>query len=358
VPIFEFGQTSITPISATSFSEVGLKERGDLQRLLRDQIAVIAEDVLVIAEEFGEWTDSRRRIDLLGIDKNANIVVIELKRTEDGGHMELQSLRYASMVSTLTAARAVEIFGAYLESRGLENDPEQTLLEFLGWDEINEDDFGQDVRMVLVSSDFSMELTTTVLWLNEKELDIRCVRIRPYKYGEKVLVDVQQVIPLPESADYQVQVREKKRRERASRNSGMDFTRYDIQIDGEVHENQWKRNSILLVVKAIVDSGVSPEEINALFKSNGRGNAFLAVDGVTMSSEEFAQLAEATLKAHGKTFHKRRWHLRDEDLMCEGNRTYSLTNQWGKHWPSFMQALKEKYPQIGLDYWPTGSKPD
>ena len=37
----------------------------------------------MIAEEFGEWEDCRRRIDLLGIDKGANLVVIELKRDEE-----------------------------------------------------------------------------------------------------------------------------------------------------------------------------------------------------------------------------------------------------------------------------------
>lgn len=36
---------------------------------------------MVIAEEFGEWEDSKRRIDLLGLDREANLVVIELKRT-------------------------------------------------------------------------------------------------------------------------------------------------------------------------------------------------------------------------------------------------------------------------------------
>ena len=56
------------------------------------------QETLVISEEFGEWEESRRRIDLLGLDKDANLVVIELKRTEDG---ELQSIRYAAMVSTM-----------------------------------------------------------------------------------------------------------------------------------------------------------------------------------------------------------------------------------------------------------------
>ena len=63
----------------------------------------------MIAEEFGQWEDSRRRIDLLGLDKGANLVVIELKRTEDGGHMELQAIRYAAMVSTLTFDKLITI---------------------------------------------------------------------------------------------------------------------------------------------------------------------------------------------------------------------------------------------------------
>ena len=55
---------------------------------------MIAPDTLVIAEEFSEWSGSQRRIDLLAIDRDANLVVIELKRTEDGGYMELQALRF------------------------------------------------------------------------------------------------------------------------------------------------------------------------------------------------------------------------------------------------------------------------
>ena len=40
---------------------------------------------MVIGEEFGDWEDSKRRIDLLCLDKQANLVVVEIKRTEDGG---------------------------------------------------------------------------------------------------------------------------------------------------------------------------------------------------------------------------------------------------------------------------------
>ena len=85
MPIYEIDTESIKRLEETSFQAVGFEERSDLQRLLCEKINVVAPDVLVIAEEFGEWTESRLRIDLLGVDKDANLVVIEMKRTEDGG---------------------------------------------------------------------------------------------------------------------------------------------------------------------------------------------------------------------------------------------------------------------------------
>src|SRR3954468_1819195 len=108
--IYEMTATQIRRIPESTFDQAGLKERDDLQRLLRSQINVIAPDVLVIGEEFCDWEDSKRRIDLLALDRDANLVVIELKRTEDGGHMELQAIRYAAMVSAMTFEKAVEVY--------------------------------------------------------------------------------------------------------------------------------------------------------------------------------------------------------------------------------------------------------
>ena len=215
--IYEITADHISKISETTFSTVGLHERRDLQRLLRDQIEVIAPDTLVIAEEFGEWEESRRRIDLLGLDKQANLVVIELKRTEDGGYMDLQAIRYAAMVSTMTFDKAVEVLGRHLHSTNREGDARQAILEFLDWDEPDEEQFGQAVRIVLASAEFSKELTTSVLWLNKQGLDVCCIRLKPYADGGRVLLDVQQVIPLPEAEQYQIQVREKEQREKETK---------------------------------------------------------------------------------------------------------------------------------------------
>lgn len=214
MPIFKLTKDALEALPETAFRSQGIRERGDLQRLLRANIGAVAADVLVIAEEFAEWEDSKRRIDLLGVDKDANLVVIELKRDDDG-HMELQAIRYAAMVSTMTFARAVEVFQAFLDKVAPGRNARESLLEFLGWDEPRDKDFARDVRIVLVAADFSKELTTAVLWLNKRDLDIRCVRIKPYALGADTIIDAQQVVPLPEAEEYTIQLRRKEHAVRA-----------------------------------------------------------------------------------------------------------------------------------------------
>lgn len=225
MPLYEITDENLKEVSATTFHSAGVRERQDLQRLLKNQIEVIDDELLVIAEEFGGWEESKRRIDLLAIDKDANIVVIELKRTEDGGFMELQAIRYAAMVSTLTFENASEIFANYLRKEGRDTEAEPALLDFLEWDEPREDEFGQDVRILLVSANFSKELTTSVMWLNSRDMDIRCIRIIPYDDGGRTLIDVQQLIPLPGAEEYQVQIREKQRQERVKRTKNQELSR-------------------------------------------------------------------------------------------------------------------------------------
>lgn len=218
--IFQLTQEALKPIAETTFGAEGIMERKDLQRLLRDQIDVLGDELMVVAEEFGDWVDSSRRIDLLCIDSDANLVVVELKRTEDGGHMELQALRYAAMIARMTFKQLV---GAYASFKNKVQPDAETasaaLLDFLGGSD--EAEFAPTTRIILVAADFGKELTTCVMWLNEYGLDIRCVRIKPYKMESGVvLLDVEQIIPLPETEDYQTQIGAKKQAEQANASEG------------------------------------------------------------------------------------------------------------------------------------------
>jgi hypothetical protein len=215
MPIFELTNHAITPVPTTTLVDEKIVERAHLQKVLRANIAAVAPDCYVIAEEYCEWADSKRRIDLLCIDADANLVVVELKRTEDGGHADLQAIRYAAMIHLMTFDDAVSAHAAYLK-KNIE-DARQSILGFLNWPTPREDAFAQDARIILVSGEFSNEVTSTAIWLNKKGLDVSCVRLRTYKHGESVLVDIQQTIPLPEAADYQIQLKKKEEEVQQSR---------------------------------------------------------------------------------------------------------------------------------------------
>lgn len=346
MPIFELTQNELRKIEETSFGSVGTRERADLQRLLQNQIDIVAPNTLIIAEEFGDWDDSRRRIDLLGIDKDANLVVFELKRTDDGGHMDLQALRYAAMASTMTFDKAVDIYSDYLNKKNRDESAEQNLLEFLDWETKDDETFNQDISVVLVSAEFSKEITSTVLWLNDYGVDIRCVRIKPYKDGHRTLVDIQQVVPLPEASEYQIQVSVKSRQERISRASTKDFTKFDVEIYGKTEKRLAKRNAIFFVVKNLCDSGASLEKIKSTV--NWR-TLFLELNG-TLNSDEFIRIAIEQKLAAKNAFEKRRWFFDDEDLIYRDNKTCAFTNQWGNRWNSAMKLLKDNFPDAKINF--------
>ncbi|MDE0455553.1 MAG: hypothetical protein OXJ63_09635 [Gammaproteobacteria bacterium] len=351
MPIFQIDNNSIQPIANATFEQLELLERQDLQSLLKTRIDVISPDTLVVAEEFSEWEDSRRSIDLLGIDKAANLVVIELKRTQDGGHMELQAIRYAAMIAALTFEKLVTIFGDYLRKNDIDEDPIDLLLNFLNWEEPDEDRFGQEVRIVLASGGFSKELTTSVLWLNEFDLDIRCVRMQPYDNNGQILLDVQTIIPMPETEDYQVRIQEKRRKERASRKTMP--KKYDIEIAGNSHTALSMRATMFILVSGVLESGATPQQIVEVIP--GRGTLFKDFDG-KLNAE---QVREEIMKSdRGQVVPKAdRYFCKDDsELFHFANKTYALSNDWWEERTErAAKSLVEAFPSLNIRFRPTGA---
>ena len=52
-------------------------------------------------------------------------------------------------------------------------------------------------------------MTTTVLWLRDSEIDIRCVEITPYQVDEQVIIVPKVVIPLGEAGQYLTAIKRK-----------------------------------------------------------------------------------------------------------------------------------------------------
>lgn len=342
MPLFHLTESDIQAVSAESFSTLGISERGHLQRVLRNNLSVIAPGCLLVAEEFGEWDQAWRRIDLLAIDKSGNLVVIELKRTEDAGHAELQAIRYAAMVSTMTFDQAVAAHRRYLATQGIAEDARERLLAFLQWTEPQIGNFAEDVRIILVSANFSKELTTAVLWLRDRDIDISCVRLRPYVFEGKTLLDVQVIIPLPETAEYQVKVRQRDEVRREASTSAERNQKYDVIAGDLVERELYKRQAVHRLVRALAQRGVSPERMMAAVPSY-KTYLFVSVAG-DRRGEEFLEAAREECVRQQRAFDPSRFSLRDEELIRFGDRTYAVTNQIGANLETVLSQLSEAFP--------------
>lgn len=346
MPLYNFladaGQ--IETVTEATFKETKLKERADLQRLLRDHIEVLDKDILVLSEEFGDWEDSSRRIDLLALDKEANLVVIELKR-DDSAHMELQAIRYAAMISAMTFESAVLAHEKYLSALGRLGEAETArdrILDFLGWDASAESKFAQQVRIVLASSAFSKELTTTALWLRDRYgFDIRCVKMVPHLFNGATLVGVDQIIPLPEASEFQTKLREKTALVEADKKSGKDLTKYNVKVGGKDFEGLPKRQAVFEIISYLCKDGASPDDI----AKHCEGTPWLAFEG-NLNAKQFEAAVLQKFGPEGSGPDRLTRYFRgDEHLICWQDRTYALTRMWGG--PKFTKALdnlRKAYP--------------
>lgn len=255
--LYRIAADALEPVDTTTFGTEQIRERADLQRWLRQRIDIFGDDLLVVAEEYALFQDSRRRIDLLAVDHTGTLVVIELKRTEDGGHMELQALRYAAMVSTMTFEHLVDSYSHYnsVDAQAAREALQEWIDEATAPEELSD-----KVRIILVSADFNTEITSTVLWLNQQyATDISCYRLVPYRLDADVLLDVQQIIPLPEATDFQVQQRRKGATvaaARAASEGNRDFTKYDLTVGDMSYMHLSKQGAVKRAVDLLYKAGV------------------------------------------------------------------------------------------------------
>ena len=77
-------ENRILKLDEKRFSELGLRERENLQEWLAAMPEALGEELLIIQKEFDGFADTRERLDLLALDKQGRLVIVENK-TDDTG---------------------------------------------------------------------------------------------------------------------------------------------------------------------------------------------------------------------------------------------------------------------------------
>ncbi len=261
------GLSTFEKIESTSFTELNIWERQHIQEWIRQAPEILGEELLVVSIEFDRFVNSNDRLDVLAIDRQGNLVVIELKRDAFAGYADLQSIRYAAMVSSMTIDNLLPYYIAYQKKQlNIENpskEESRTAIEEFVYQEAFEE-LTSKPRIILCSENFSQEITTTVLWLNQSGLDISCVRITPHKIGEQVVIVPSKIIPLQEAKQYLIDIQKKE--EQQEKKSG-----YRPKTMKIIIENKLLKEGDKIYLKKALPAFMKFEKDNSLFSATITG---------------------------------------------------------------------------------------
>lgn len=194
-------------IKEVDFGQLGFQERKHIQEWVAANPDILGENLLIVGKEFSEFDRTNERLDLLAVDEDGRLVVIELKRDDTGTNVHWQAIKYASYMRRIDAERIIGTLANHAEVSS--QDAEAMLLQHIKSDDLN--GLNHDQRIIIVSHRFAPEVTSAVLWLNEKasvEDLMTCVQLTPYKDQESDSLYLQsnRIIPVPGAERYTIGV--------------------------------------------------------------------------------------------------------------------------------------------------------
>jgi hypothetical protein len=270
------GLNKAKKINPGSFVDLNIWERQHIEEWIRTNPEMLGEDLLIVNIEFDRFANSSDRLDVLAVDRSGNLVVIELKRDPASGYADLQAIRYAAMVSSMTIDLLLPYYISYrkkyYEETLSEGEAQDQIVEFVESDTFSE--LSSKPRIILCSEGFSQEITATVLWLRESGIDISCVKITPYKLNEDIIIVPKVLIPLEEAKQYLIDIKRKEdEREQSKR-------KYRPKTMKILIENNLVKQGDPIFLKNGLPSHLEYEENNPMFRATitgklGQSNAVL-----------------------------------------------------------------------------------
>ena len=107
------------------------------------------------------------------------------------------------------------MFQDYLDKYSDGEDARTLIVEFLELE--NDGDLRlnkNDQRIMFVANNYRKEVTSTVLWLINHDINIQCFKATPFKLGDGLFLQIDQIIPVPEIEEFMIDAKEKKQEEK------------------------------------------------------------------------------------------------------------------------------------------------
>lgn len=196
-------------VPACELSSLDLREREHLQEWVLRHPHVLGDGVRVITSEFDRWQSAagdpvRDRLDVLGLAPDGRLVVAELKRGPAPQTVHMQALNYAALASRLTTRDVAELYVQHQGHSGNTVDVEDALAEFETTFLLNEESI-RNPRVVLIAAEFAASVTASVVWLNERGVDVSLVRYKAYALPNgQTVITFSRFFPVPTVEEFTV----------------------------------------------------------------------------------------------------------------------------------------------------------
>lgn len=237
--LYKYDKSSreISELQATSFTEEHLLERQDIEEWVKQNPKMTGEELFIITSEYDKFDKTNERLDLLALDKAGKLVVIELKRDDSGRNVDLQAIKYAAYVSTMTVDDVVEAHVEYSEKMGKGKTEQQARDEMEAFvDDEKLERLDDKPRIMLISRSYRDEVMASVIWLRSFDIDITCVRLQPYRLGPKgeLAISVDRIVPVPEASEYMMKQQKKEASEQKLSKKAKAYQKFWGEVKAEV----------------------------------------------------------------------------------------------------------------------------
>lgn len=246
-----------------------------LERWIVENPDLIGEPLLILGHQLAEFEEDKDRLDILALDRHGEIVLCELKVSEDFRVTDLQALAYAGayarrkredlartlqrhMQKLANAASATSPASA--EGNGSATPPppavtisyEDAVAKIVGFIEVDDfDDWqpSQQVRIKLVAPSFPRRVLQTVKWLGDvhsvrlEAITVRLFETAPQQYS----LAFERLLPLPAETEFDMTIREREDRQRAENTARRPAVLPLLVNEGKLAHDQklWIARSVL-----------------------------------------------------------------------------------------------------------------
>lgn len=247
---------SIGPSGSSALEPVEFSGRLS-ERDLEDQVvavpSLLGEELLILGRQLIDFAEDTKRLDLLALDTEGEIVLIELKVHHDFAFTDLQALGYAGayadrpishFAETLMrscgeggdaaiCANAGLTMGADLAAAKLAIANHLDLTEFEDWNP------SKQIRIKLVAPGFPRRVLSNVRWLGDVYgLAIEAIRAQLFETDETRQIYFERLLPLPGSESFDLSIREREehiRRENKQRRKAVFslLVKNGVLVDGD-----------------------------------------------------------------------------------------------------------------------------